>query len=228
MKPLPLIIAALATVALTIASGVMAGKLTDRWGSPGHLEAAAKRLEAFPDRVGQWRLQASEPLSKNAVNQLQCAGYVQRLYVNEDTGETLSVALIVGPYGPMTVHNPDICYPNMGYASVKKTERYRIGGSTGGDADQPGDHFWVATFKAKAEGMDPLHVYYAWSRGRDWKAPNIARIAIGGSPVAYRLQVSSRFEWSPETEKRNGCVDFLTQLMPIWHNTLAYDPASGV
>lgn len=227
MKPIPLLTALLATAALTIASAVMAGKLTHRWGSPGHLEAAAKKLDAFPDRIGDWQLNASETLSDYAVGQLKCTGYVQRLYVNEKTGATLNVALIVGPYGPNSVHKPDVCYPNMGYASVRRPQKWRTPSVR--DNGEPSnerrkDEFWVASFQSKEAGMDPLHVYYAWSSGDQWQAPKYPRFALGGSPVLYRLQISSRFEWTPETEQQNVCTDFLTAFMPVWYKSVAYNP----
>lgn len=227
MKPLSLINATLATVALTIASGVMAGKLTHRWGSPGHLEAAAEKLDAFPDRIGDWRLNTSEELNDYVIGQLQCTGYVNRWYVNEKTGAQLSVALIVGPYGPNSVHKPDVCYPNLGYASVRRPRKWQPdSGRAAGNpsAGQTKDEFWVASFKAKEPGMDPLHVYYGWSSGDGWRAPKYPRFALGGSPVLYRLQISSRFEWAPETEKKNACTDFLTALLPVWYTSVAYNP----
>lgn len=227
MKPIPLIIALLATGALTIASGVMAGKLTNRWGSPGHLEAAADKLDAFPDRIGNWRLSSDEALNDYVTGQLQCTGYINRTYVNEQTGTQLSVALIVGPYGPNSVHKPDVCYPNMGYASARRPQKWQPSHRPAASDSSSGpseDEFWVASFEAKEPGMDPLHVYYAWSSGNHWRAPTYPRFALGGSPVLYRLQISSRFEWTSDTETDNPCTDFLTALIPIWHTSVAYNP----
>src|SRR5690349_18939396 len=83
-------------VGITIATGFVHGRLTQRWGPPLDLMAAARNLEAFPTTIDDWELLSEEPMPAAIVETLSCAGYVNRQYVNRRSGRTVSIAIIVG------------------------------------------------------------------------------------------------------------------------------------
>jgi hypothetical protein len=230
MKHISLAISIAVTIALTIVSGILAGQLTGRWGASEAQEIAAERLKAFPDRIGDWQLRESKELSELAMSFLKCRSYVNDTFVHRQTGTVLTVSLLAGPFGPMSVHNPDVCFPYFGYVPMKKTQRSRIaavpreGSVEPADAPQqpPQDEFWSAAFKPKEGFADPIYVYYAYSDGGPWEAPSIARFAFGGAPVLYRLNVSSQCESWPKTKDVDPCVDFIQQLLPIWREKLSW------
>ena len=92
-------------VTLTVLSGVMQGRLAHRWGPPEILSRAGDRLEEVPLRCGDWVAEKNETLSEAEIDQLEPAGYLFRRYTNQLTGDIVSVTVLVGPHGPIAVHN---------------------------------------------------------------------------------------------------------------------------
>lgn len=221
-----LILAILAATALAAFSGAISGKLNGRWGTSEVLQTAGKKVESLPKQIGPWRFQRSYEFDQRALNMLQCENYVNANYVHDETGETVGVALIVGLYGPMSVHSPEICYPASGYQIIAAKEKRTIAGPTGGSANYSSTQsandrenaFWVTTFESKTLGEPPLHVYYAWSRGQIWEAADWPRFEFGGVPALYKLQVSSNYERNNETKEDNPCRRFLQDFLPVWQS----------
>jgi len=91
-------------LAVILLSGVVYGHYTRRWGAPPDLAAAAKQLETFPTQFGDWKLKSDHEMSSSVVNMLECAGYVNRTYVNSKTGEAVALAIIVA----LPVRSPSI------------------------------------------------------------------------------------------------------------------------
>ena len=102
-------------VFLTLSAGVLYGQYSQRWGPPADLTAAAAHLASLPHQIGNWKLAEESPMENSAVEMLQCAGYVNRRYVNQQTGQTINLAIIVGPPGPTAVHTPEICFSSRAY-----------------------------------------------------------------------------------------------------------------
>ena len=95
--------------ALTVLSGIVHGRMSNRWGpSPDTLAAAAKLAE-IPQRFGDWRQQGADELDKSSRDELQPAGYFVRRYENRQTGDIVSVTLLLGRPGPISVHTPEVC-----------------------------------------------------------------------------------------------------------------------
>src|SRR5262245_53263400 len=103
-------------VGITVATGFVHGRLTQRWGPPLDLEGASRNLEALPTTIGDWQLVREDPMPEAILQMLSCAGHVNRQYVNRHTGNTVSIAIIVGPPGPTAVHTPEICYSSRAYS----------------------------------------------------------------------------------------------------------------
>src|SRR5512140_3244808 len=110
MRALVTALAVVLVAGLTIFSGYLQGRLRNRWGTPADLVAAAKLLEATPTEFGRWKLEKQTPLSENVARLLECAGYISGNYVDQATGEVVSVVVLLGPPGPISVHTPEICY----------------------------------------------------------------------------------------------------------------------
>ena len=45
----------------------------------------------------------------------QIDGYLSRTYTNQGTGATVSLLIVGGKPGPISVHTPDICFSGAGY-----------------------------------------------------------------------------------------------------------------
>ena len=59
MKMQTLIAGVALVVALTVMSGAIHGRLNQRWGPSGNVEAAAELLHQWPEAFGDWELEAA-------------------------------------------------------------------------------------------------------------------------------------------------------------------------
>src|SRR4051812_1387932 len=104
----------LAGVVVVGSLGVAHGLLTDRWGASGQLESALAALDRVPARVGGWESKDLEDEPEDMAR-AGSRGCVSRRYENTRTRESVSVLLVCGRGGPITVHTPDVCYATAGY-----------------------------------------------------------------------------------------------------------------
>ncbi|MGA2030683.1 MAG: exosortase-associated EpsI family protein [Thermoguttaceae bacterium] len=201
--------------ALTLVSGMLQGRIRNRWGPSEAMRAAAQRLQDVPRRFGgpqndRWQLHSAETMSEDTLEMLECTGYFVRKYANQRTGEVVSVFVILGPAGPIAVHTPEICYSSRNYKSRDTRERVAIPHAKG-----PEDQFWALTFKSKSVQGDLLRVYYAWSTGERWSAPNDARFAFAGWPYLYKVQLSSSLPEGADLKTADTCREFLKDFAPV-------------
>ncbi len=173
-------------VGLTILSGYLQGNMSRRWEVPADMLAIGKALERFPSQVGPWQVVSNEALSETVTQVLECTGYVLRNYTNPETGETVSLGLLLGPSGPMAIHTPDICYSSQAYDRVDEPKQVKIAGKNGLEGE-----FWAQTFKAKSVDGELLRVRYAWRADGIWHATEGARLALARYPYLYKVQVAA-------------------------------------
>lgn len=205
-------------VGLTLASGVAAGRLDNRWGRPADLLAAGKRLGKTPERFGDWVLEHSQSLDQNAAELLQASGSTLRNYRNQRTGEAVTMALIVGPAGPMSVHNPEVCYSSRDFKTISPAKRFHIVGAVEAE-------FWGMTLERTDLDGGKLSVAYAWNDGNGWAAPQQPRIQFGGAPLLYKLQIAAPLSGNERLENSDTCRTFLRDFLPAFDSVL---PASLV
>lgn len=194
----------LATILL---GGFVHGQLTQRWGPGGELQRAAEAIDVFPDEFGPWRLQDSKPMAPIVVETLQCANYVNRVYLNTETAEVVSTAVIVGPPGPTAVHTPEICYSSRDYSILEERTTQVI---TSGEQEH---RFWAVRFRPNRAGANELRVYYAWSAGEPWDATSSPRFVYGGRPYLYKIQLAGNAPVNSEVVGADSCRRFLQDLL---------------
>lgn len=196
-------------VALTLSSGGVAGWLDNRWGPPVDLVAAGERLEHVPSRFGDWVLENAHPLGSEVTEVLQCSGSTQRMYRNQKTGEAVSLALIVGPPGPTSVHTPEVCYSSRDYKTISKPKRFRVGTVAAGDAN-----FWGMELEATNLEGSKLSLAYAWNDEHGWVAPERPRFEFGGARLLYKLQLAAAMPDGDQPEQADPCQAFLREFLP--------------
>jgi hypothetical protein len=192
-------------VAAVIAVGLVQGSWTDRWGNSAALEEAAARLDRVPWQVGDWQGKELE-MDARQMARSGVARYLARRYQNRFDHTSISILLLCGRAGPVSVHTPDVCYGGAGYEMVGRPARHEVA---------PGTEFWVATFRAQgltAPGY--VRVWWAWSAsGGGWKAAGNPRLAFGRTPALYKLYVTRELT-SPEERPEDGpCVEFLRRFL---------------
>jgi hypothetical protein len=195
-------------VATTVAAGFVHGRLTQRWGPVPDLLAAGAHLSTLPAQIGDWQLVSDEPIDERTLQMLSCAGHVKRQYVNRKTGETIWVAILVGPSGPIAVHTPEICYSSR--ATTIEGERAPVSLV---DAEGRSNTFWSLWFATSNPSADRLRVWYGWSGSGVWKASESPRFEYAAQPLLFKLQIAS---FVPSAERENPsdpCQGFLSALL---------------
>jgi len=244
MKISSTILAATCLIVLTVLSGVIHGRLTNRFGVSAKAQAAAGLLQQVPERVGDWQCDNSGEMSETTVQMLRCEDYFARRYVNQRTGEVVEVSVILGPPGPIAEHTPEICISGRAYRLLGPRRKVTIGaGSAGVAADAQGhaspDELWVVDFRRNSPPADVLRVYYGWSTGRQWSAPppgfvwdwkalrfRGARAVFSAEPYLYKIQASTAMLEIPDTAAEEPGEDavrqFLEDFLPVLRSYLVH------
>ncbi len=188
-----------------VAQGYLDGQLEN---DQQRAELAAK-LEELPESFGDWkRLEASD-LPKSAAQILQCYGHVNHVYWNSKTGSQVSVAVLLGPRGPIAVHTPDICYQSVGTVPEGSREATYV------SDEKESDRFWRIRFRTDREPKPHLEVWYAWSDGGPWYASENPRFWMTQS--LYKIQVAAK----PAADgNQSDCQLFLKDFLPILRNRI--------
>ncbi|MEQ8848785.1 exosortase-associated EpsI family protein [Botrimarina sp.] len=176
---------ALLGVGLIAGAGYAHGVLSQRWGAGEQLDAAAARLDTFPEAIGPWRVDSVLELDADVAEVLQCANSVNRTYVDSRTGERVNLAILAGPPGPISVHTPEICFSSRDYNTDDAAPRKKV------RLSDRGDEFWALHFEPKRAGEAPVSVYYAWSDGGPWEASAAPRYEFAGGRYLYKLQLAT-------------------------------------
>src|SRR5690348_6864022 len=101
-------IAALLGSTALVACGIVHGFWTDRWVPPVETVRAAERLNAIPLEIGDWDGEVIEVKPGEAGKGV--AGCIKRRYVNRKTSQAVSLFIVCGRPGPVSIHNPEDCY----------------------------------------------------------------------------------------------------------------------
>lgn len=222
MRPVRQHLPLAALAALSLAFGVGYGIETERWHPSPELDQALARLEAVPREVGDWK-STDLPFEPEEFTRAGIKGTVFRRYQNGRSGAVVSVLLVCGRGGPISVHTPDVCYAGAGYRAIGDQEKRVVAAGPGGEA---------ATFKAlrfaKPDAVVPtqLEIYWAWSRGGEFESPDEARFSFGRAPALYKLYVVRECGPNARAAKDNACEEFLRRALPEFRRALA-GPAGG-
>src|SRR5262249_9827140 len=107
----------LASLVLVGTLGAVHGGFTDRWGPSGPLERGPAALRRVPVAFGDWSGE-DVPYEPEDMARAGIKGCVYRRYTHARTREVVSVLLVCGRGGPISVHTPDVCYAGAGYRQV--------------------------------------------------------------------------------------------------------------
>jgi hypothetical protein len=200
----------LLAVGMVAACGLVHGYWTDRWYPPDDVRQAAGRLEKLPLVLGDWDGHAVET-KPGSVDPL-LAGHMQRRYVNRVTGESVSIALVVGRPGPVSIHTPDVCYTASGY-TVSNRSSAKV---AGGDAE----FLCMDAVRARAAEESRLRLYWAWNAGNGWVTSHDPRLAFAGNRVLFKLYVMRDLITLGEPSREDPCLTFMQTLLPALGESL--------
>ncbi|MCA9213414.1 MAG: exosortase-associated EpsI family protein [Planctomycetales bacterium] len=194
-------------VLLTVASGLLHGYMTQRWGADERMQTAAARLAEIPQGIGDWQLRETKDLSKSAIDMLQCAGYLNNTYQNSKTQQRIHVTLLVGPGATMAIHRPEICFESSNYSILGAKRKVETV-----DKNNKHHELWAIDFETNDIGKKKLRVLYGWSNSGEWAAPDRPRLAFAGERVLYKIQITDA---DPDLGQDDASLQFANVLFPM-------------
>ena len=206
---LPIVMFAL----IVFVAGIVHGRFTNRWEQSNTLNQAIATLDQVPSVIGDWRgtevVHDPEDLQRAGIR-----GSVWRVYKNDRTGTEVSVLLVCGRGGPLSVHTPDVCYAGAGFKQTAPQAQLK----TSVDSAT----FWWAPFD-KPHPLVPqrLNVVWGWSQdGAVWVAPESPRSVCAWQPAMYKLYVVHSV--SPTAKANDPLpVEFLSEFLQSLRVNLA-------
>ena len=196
----------IAVLALTLFAAVAHGVATNRWNGGD----AAPMIPAVPKQFGNW---IGEDIESNIDD--PALSNITRTYTHKSSGRTIVISLTVGHPGLTAVHTPDYCYRGGGYDMTEAIVRRGADGPTGACA------FWTTSFrKSTAAGTEQLRIFWAWSAGDAWAAPDFPRLHFMGKPSLYKLYVVAPGGAEAVPGKDPVLDEFLTSFLAVLDRAL--------
>jgi hypothetical protein len=194
---------------LILGTGFVHGTWTSRWQVAHELEEAAARLERAPEDISDWKASPSS-LDAGSLARAGAVGSWIRTYRHEGSGDVLTIILLCGRSGQMSVHRPEDCYRTAGYDVITPITKALLNKADGTPAE-----FRTAIFsKPGPDGPSTLRILWTWYNGSAWQAPDSPRLTFAHLPALYKLYVIRALARPGERLERGPAVAFLQQLLP--------------
>jgi hypothetical protein len=207
---------ALVGLVLIVAGGLAHGWWTDRWGLSNEPAASAAKLDNVARNVGDWEATDDRIIGAPELAIGEITNYLSRAYKNRVSGQTVTVLMVCGRPGSISVHTPDVCFRGAGQELLDmKRQQLNLGDS------QPSIECFVAHFRqGEAERATHTRVFWTWSADGVWQAPSSPRIAFAGYRALYKLYVLRPVLRNDEPFDTDPAVDFLKVFIPELRKTL--------
>jgi hypothetical protein len=203
-------VATLCGCLLVLGTGLVQGVWTDRWRRSQELAAAAARLEEkMPGDLGPWKTEPVD-LDPGALKAAGAVGHWARTYRHNRSGESVTLILLCGRSGQISVHRPEHCYRSAGYEMLTAPTLYKLRASA-----EPLGEFWTALFrKQEADGLTQLRIVWSWFAGNAWSAPDNPRLAFARYPALYKLYVIHEVPLTQDAVDDDPAVELMRRLIP--------------
>src|SRR5262249_35384861 len=209
--PLP----ALAFGVLTLVAGLVHGYRTDRWRESAELDAAIQRLDDVPASFGEWKGEPQQ-FDVETLRHAGIKGHKGFRYRNAVTGQAVSMLLVCGRSGPISVHTPDVCYGGAGYVAMGREKKLSVSTNNRECAISS------LEFKPPATaGRGNIEVCWAWNGGDGWVSPDNPRLVLSRHAVVYKLYVVRDVRQATAQGTTEPSVVFLKSFLPELERLLA-------
>lgn len=180
---------------------------------PEGLLRAVSKLEKLPSSIGAWT-SASAAIDPREQRLAEIAGYFRREFRHAQTGRAVSLTILCGGSGPMSVHPPTACFEGVGYSLV-------AGPSVVGITDNTEHTISLnkASFRLRdSSAAEVVRVFWGWSTNGLWDAPANPRVTYRGTPVLFKLYAVDRaYETADDLAQSET---FLKDALPVIRETL--------
>ena len=172
----------------------------------------------IPSEFDVWKRTKTAELPDYALEQLKVSNAKNWTYVNDDTGEKVSVSFLVGPTGRLSVHTPEACMDGRGYtiSQNRKREPFTKSDSSAQDdkdSVQSNDVFWRVIIENRGNPDYKIVSYYALGSGKRWWAKEDPRNELAQYPFILKMQVETSTT-SSEPNSYNAARNFLKEFLP--------------
>ena len=175
---------------------------------PAAVKAAAARLSFIPEQIGNWT-STTESIDEREKRMAEIVGSIRRTYRHAENGYTVSLTVLCGAAGPMSVHPPTACFEGVGYERSSGPTVTTI-------SDREGERssFNRAGFRLANSSMsDVVRVFWGWSTDGSWTAPANPRIVFRGQPYLFKLYAVDRSLL--QTDDLQQSESFLNEALPV-------------
>lgn len=206
----------LAALTILIGTGIVHGLQSNRWAKPPDFRAEVARLDRLAATIGDWEGQNVQ-IDPRELTGAHAEGYLSRRYTNRRDGTMISVLLLCGSPGPISVHTPDICYPGAGFEQVDQNVpcSFPLGPTT-----HPAE-FWVSNFRKQGPALSQqLRIFWSWSGTGSWKASSAPRLEFSALPILYKLYVIREEPRLDAPVHDDPSIRFLQRFLPQLNATL--------
>lgn len=202
---------------ITCVFGTAEGVWTGRWVSSVELDQAGARVAEIPKVIGPWEGTDSE-FDAREIAIARLVGQLRRTYVHRKTGESVTVMILCGKPGPISVHTPDVCFQGGGSFMTGAPVREKI---TNEDTDTI-DQFWIAKFERPSlAGSEKSLAFWGWSNSAKWEAADRPRVEYSRSAFLYKLYVIRPLSGrGPQGADEPTLNEFLSVFLPSARKTL--------
>jgi hypothetical protein len=205
------IIITASAIAAILITGIVHGIWTGRWELSNEPAASAARLSQVPMELGDWHGMRLDSESRDLDGAAAC---LNRRYTNRLTGAGVTILLLCGRPGPVSIHPPDSCYAAGGYDVIAPTMFNAAEASAGAQ-------FRVARMRKKrAAEQNQLRIFWAWNNGGGWRVPADPRLTYASSKVLFKLYVIRELADLEESLDNDPSIEFMHQFLPELDKTL--------
>ncbi|SIO61448.1 Protein of unknown function [Singulisphaera sp. GP187] len=206
LRLLPMTIA----LVMVVSAGIVHGQWTQRWTVSHAIEDAAARLERLPLVLGDWQGETLE-LNREQVVLAGIAGYVARRYEESLSKDAVTILLVCGSPGPISVHTPDVCYSTAGFELIGEPDLFALPIET---SRSTAEFRHALLGKTNAPVPTYLRIFWSWSAAGPWEVPENPRVAFASNQVLYKLYVIRELSADDEPIEEDPSPAFLRILLP--------------
>jgi hypothetical protein len=216
-RHLPLAAAVAAILIATLVHAYYTERFTPRVTTT--LTAFTQVLPEVPMTIGKWEASVQE-LDPEQFKLTNCPAAFQRMYRNRETGETVSVYLVVGSGRNITMHSPDWCYAAEGYQQEGSVAQYRI--PVKGMASAP--EFATAYFRHPESQSGPgargVRILWTYSEDGNWQGPTVAKLRYTIRPALFKIYFIADVTEDRSTVQDTAIPKFVKTALPVINDVL--------
>jgi hypothetical protein len=174
-------------------------------------------MTSIPRQLGDWTSTGFELPERDRKAAGIDGSYLGRNYVHAETGDAMTVLIVSGPGGPISVHPPEVCFAGQGYLKESVIGAVKAPAMESGVEHQ----FSTAIFRGpESSGGARVQLLWSWSDSGLWRTPSNPRLAFARLPRLYKIYISRRLAPKQGREDVNDCLKFMALLLPEFENLM--------